>query len=104
MLVTQPNVAEIAQRIIAIVRFGPPSDNDGLRPAEYYQVTIDPEHFSPDRQLIRFGEYPGDEITGWQRAAAIYVVSILATWPYELGDKAPALIWGHSPALLAAPP
>ncbi len=103
MQVMQPKASEIASRIVAIVRFGPPSDADGLRAGEYYQVTIDPERFSPDGLFIRFGTYPGDEIVGWQNAESIFVVSKITNWPYELGDKSPDLIWGDSPALLDAP-
>lgn len=100
MLVTQLKASEVSERIVAIVRFGPPTDSDGFRAGEYYQVTVDPEHFSADGLFVRFGEYDGDEIIGWQRADAIYVVSELGKWHT---DEKPLLNWGLSPALLDAP-
>lgn len=48
-----------------------------------YQVTIDPERLSPDREFIRFGvgsdnKGQGDEITGWILLEDIVVEEILA--------------------------
>jgi hypothetical protein len=62
---------------VAIVMFGPATPTSGMRPAEYYQVTIDPAHCSPSGEYIRFGLYKGDEIHGWQRADAMTVVEVL---------------------------
>lgn len=103
MLIKQPKVSEIAERMVAIVRFGPPSESDGLRAGEYYQVTIDPERFSPCGRFVRFGTYPSDEIMGWQNAETIYVVSLIAEWPIETKQSDLVLPWGNSPALLDAP-
>lgn len=100
MLVTQPKVSQITERTLAIVRFGPPCESDGLRPAEYYQVVVDPYHFSPCGCFVRFGTYPGDEITGWQKADAIYVMSILKECPHD--SDLQEIPWGESPALLSA--
>jgi hypothetical protein len=97
MNIDQPKVSDITERIVAIVRFGPPTASDGFRPAEYYQITIDPQRFSPCGAFIRFGTYPGDEIMGWQRADCLYVMSEIAKWPDEIDN--PALPWGRSPAL-----
>lgn len=99
MLIEQPKVSEIGERIVAIVRFGPPGASDGLRAGEYYQVTIDPERFSPCGNFVRFGAYAGDEITGWQNAEAIYVVSVITEWPYAMRELDLQLPWGSSPAL-----
>jgi hypothetical protein len=69
---------DFTEKTAAIVRFGPGGfPTDGFRPAEYYTVTIDPSQVSPSGQMIRFGANPGDEITGWQRCAAIHVVEVL---------------------------
>ena len=101
LIVTQPKVSEVTERILAIVRFGPPTESDGLRPAEYYQVVVDPYHFSPCGGFVRFGFYDGDEIVGWQKADAMYVVSIIKECPNDSDLK--AIPWGDSPALLSAP-
>ena len=94
----QPKTAaDITERIVAIVRFGPSVDGDGNSGGQFYQVTVDPSRFSPDGLYIRFGSYPGDEIMGWQKADCIYVLSHLATWPQE--DTEPTLTWYESPAL-----
>lgn len=65
----------------AIVKFGPASDVDGFKPAEYFQVTIDPNMTSPEGKFIRFGLYPNDEIVGWQRVAAMTVCEVLEETP-----------------------
>ena len=65
---------------VGIVRFGPETPTGGLRPAEYYQVTIDPLMVSPSGEFIRFGENPGDEIKGWQRISAMTVLESLGEW------------------------
>jgi len=93
-------VADIAERVVAIVKFGPPLNSDGMRPGEFYQVTIDPERFSPCGEFIRVGLYPGDELVGWQRASSLYALSVLAPWPKEVESL--ELPWFASPALEAA--
>lgn len=65
---------------VAIVRFGPETPTGGLRPSEYYQVTIDPLMVSPNGEFIRFGQNPGDEITGWQRISCMTVLEKLGEW------------------------
>lgn len=67
----------IKEKVRAIVQFGPPTVTSGLRPAEYFQVTIDPNMKSPTGEFIRFGQYHGDEITGWQRISAMTVCEML---------------------------
>lgn len=65
----------------AIIRFGPETPVSGMRPAEYYQVTIDPNMASPDGRFIRFGNYRNDELVGWQRVEAMTVCEILEETP-----------------------
>ncbi len=70
---------EIKTKSVAIVKFGSSGfDSDGMRPGEYFQVTIDPAMTSGD--FIRFGQNPGDELVGWQRIGALTVVQILGEW------------------------
>jgi hypothetical protein len=76
---------------VAIVRFGPETPTGGLRPSEYYQVTIDPLMVSPNGEFIRFGQKPGDEITGWQRVSAMTVLENLGDWD---GDNPPTMTIG----------
>lgn len=83
----------IENKCVAIVQFGPSTVTSGMRPAEYYQVTIDPEYVSPSGEYIRFGKYTGDEIQGWQRIDAITICEILAHYPQE-GDVALPLTTG----------
>jgi hypothetical protein len=97
MLIEQPKVSEIKERIVAIVQFGPPTDSDGLAPGKFFQVTIDPELFSPCQSFIRFGRYQGDEIVGWQRADCIYMVAQIGVW--RASDAEPVFHLGKSPAL-----
>jgi hypothetical protein len=103
MLVYARPVSEITERIIAIVRFGPPTESDGLRAGEYFQVCVDPYKFSPCGTFIRFGMYPGDEIVGWQHADRLFVVGELAKVPGGINEdqvqKKLKLQWGESPAL-----
>lgn len=90
-----PPIGEISERIVAIVRFGPGGfPTDGFRAGEYFQVTIDPEHISPSGEFIRFGNYQGDEIVGWQRCKAITLVEVLGTW--ERGQNTPTLRYGDA--------
>lgn len=85
MEIGQPSeLTEIHEACVAIVKFGPAGlATDGTRPAEYYQVTIDPSRVSPSGDFIRFGAQEGsdvgagDEILGWQRCAALTIVEIL---------------------------
>lgn len=65
----------------AIVRFGPETPTGGMRPAEYFQVTIDPNMVSPSGSHIRFGSYKGDELVGWQRVNAMTVCEVLEKTP-----------------------
>lgn len=74
---------EINKKIVAIVQFGPATKTSGMRLAEYYQVTIDPEYVSPTGEYIRFGKNDGDELLGWQRVDALTVVEVLAEVPTE---------------------
>lgn len=83
---------EICRKILAIVCFGPALPVTGLRPAEYYQVTIDPNMCSPSGMYIRFGFHYGDEITGWQRVQAMTIVEILG----DSNKKLVAGIEGYS--------
>lgn len=83
----------ITKKSVVIVRFGPGGfPTDGFRPAEYFQVTIDPRHVSKSGDFIRLGQTPGDEIVGWQRVAALTVVEVLAEFEDE---QAPAVVTGH---------
>lgn len=85
---------DIEKKAIAIVKFGPAGfPTDGIRPAEYFQVTIDPKWVSKSGDYIRFGQSPGDEIMGWQRVKALTVVEILVE--YE-GEEPPPVITGHT--------
>lgn len=74
----------IDDKCVAIVRFGPETSTGGFRPGEYYQVTIDPKFSKGD--FIRFGQYEGDQINGWQRISALTVVDVLG---FYAEDKAP---------------
>lgn len=65
----------------AILRFGPETATGGMRPAEYFQATIDPNMVSPSGRHIRFGGYKGDELVGWQRVEAMTVCEVLAETP-----------------------
>ena len=64
----------VTQNTRAIVCFGPATPTTGNRAGEYFQVTIDPNMVSNNGQYIRFGQYAGDEIQGWQRVSAMTVV------------------------------
>lgn len=83
----------IDKKVVAIVKFGPAgAATDGFRPAEYFQVTIDPEKISPSGEYIRFGNNQGDEIQGWQRCAALTVIEILGEWPDN--ETPPEMFYG----------
>lgn len=89
---------EITKKSVCIVKFGPAGfDTDGFRPAEYFQVTVDPSYVSPSGDYIRFGQNAGDEIQGWQRVKAITVIEVLAEWD---GDVPPQIVCGHESVCL----
>jgi len=93
-------VSEVSKRILAIVTFGPPTDATGTRAGDYYQVTVDPDKRSPQGDYIRFGLYPGDEINGWQRCSAIWVVEELMSaeqvkYELEVNKLAPNVYSKH---------
>lgn len=79
---------KIDKKCVAIVKFGPAMPTSGMRPAEYFQCTIDPAMASPSGEYIRFGQNPGDEIMGWQRVEAITIVELLGDWN---GDESPTM-------------
>jgi hypothetical protein len=69
---------EIDRNTVAIVCFGPATPATGLKAADYYQVTIDPNMCSPSGKYIYFGWYEGDQITGWQRVTGMTIVEVLS--------------------------
>ena len=72
----------IKERVSAIVMFGPATPTSGMRPAEYYQVVIDPNMKSPMGNFIRFDQtIQGGEMHGWQRVDALTVCEILGNAP-----------------------
>jgi hypothetical protein len=87
------SLKDIDQKCVAIVKFGPPGGIDeGFKPAQFFQVTIDPAKVSSSGDFIRFGNSPGDEITGWQKASSISVLEILGVWPDN--DTPPVMPYG----------
>lgn len=85
------SIQEISKKCVAIVKFGPVTECDGFRPAEYYQVTIDPDKVSKSGDFIRMGTFGGDEIVGWQRCKALSIVEILGEYD---GDSSPVMSYG----------
>lgn len=69
---------DIQKKVRAIVCFGPATPHTGFKAGDYYQVTIDPNCCSPSGEYIRFGLYGKDEITGWQRVAAMTICELLS--------------------------
>lgn len=49
----------------------------GLPPDTLYQVTLRPDKFIESEYIIRLGETPGDEFTGWVRIEHINIVAVL---------------------------
>jgi hypothetical protein len=81
MSVTMQDV-QVSSKTRAIVCFGPATDTTGMRPGEFFQVTIDPNMASPGGHYIRFDARPReghepDEIHGWQRISALTVCEVL---------------------------
>ncbi len=86
---------EITKKSVVIVRFGPGGfPTDGFKPAEYFQVTIDPSFVSKSGQFIRLGQNQGDEIVGWQRVEALTVVEVLAEYGGP-DEEPPTVKTGH---------
>lgn len=85
----QTKHVEITKKQRAIVQFGPPTAHSGMRPAEYYQVTIDPNMVSPGGRFIRFDQnIQQGEMHGWQRVDCITICEILGNAP-EYDGKVP---------------
>ena len=82
-------IALIVEKTRAIVCFGPATSTTGNAAGHYYQVTIDPNATSPSGEYIRFGMYQGDEIQGWQRAAAMTIVEHLGVSDDSMVAKVP---------------
>lgn len=78
---------EIAKKSRAIVMFGPMTTTAGMRPGEFFQVTINPDMVSPQGDYIRFDARSDDEIHGWQRVESLTVCEILEELPDEVKDK-----------------
>ena len=90
---------DITKKVVAIVKFGPATPMDGLTPAQFYQVTIDPSKVSPSGEYIRFGNNPGDEILGWQKVKAMTILEVLAEWD---GDEPPNITIGANGVTILA--
>ena len=74
----QMDTVTLGKRTRAIVCFGPATPVTGMRPAEYYQVVIDPDMASPGGDYIRFDSRTDEnEIHGWQRVGAITICEVL---------------------------
>ena len=87
-------IQEVREKIVAIVKFGPAGfESDGMKPGEYFQVTIDPACISPSGEFIRFGHHQGDEIMGWQRTKALSMLEVLGKWE---GNEPPVLRYGDA--------
>ena len=69
-------------RQIALVTFN--SIEYGPNRAPYFQVTINPDHISPDGKYIRFGDISGDEIVGWVELEEIDIHSVLYDYPANI--------------------
>ena len=70
-------------KYVAIVSF---NSMENIAPrTTYFQVTINPDHVSPDGLYIRFGDISGDEITGWVELEELDVHSIL--YEYKNSEK-----------------
>lgn len=97
MNITEFCSGKVDKKVVAIVQFGPPTENSGMQAGQYFQVTIDPEKISPSGAFIRLGETKGDQIVGWQRCSALTVVEVLGEW--DQSDKDPMLAYGDAGAV-----
>jgi hypothetical protein len=89
----------LTKKTVVIIRFGPETAVSGMTPAQYYQVTVDPEMTSPSGDYIRFGEHQGDEIRGWQKTSAMHIIEVLGEWE---GDQPPKMTIGNSSVTMLA--
>lgn len=60
---------EIRQPVCAIVKLAHQA------PGVFHRVVLDPE--KQEGELLRLGDWPGDEAAGWQMIEAIRVVAVL---------------------------
>lgn len=85
-------VNDLKKRSVCIVCFGTMTmAGKGERAGDFFQVTVDPNMVSGDAQFIRFGNFPGDELLGWQNADKIEVCEVLGEWE---GDEPPVMTYG----------
>lgn len=76
----QTKLLEITRKTRAIIMFGPPTETSGMRPAEYYQVVLDPNMVSPSGAYLRFDmTFQGGEMHGWQRIECLTVCEVLGS-------------------------
>lgn len=53
-------------------------------PGVLQQVVLDPKKIKGDEtKIIRLGDYPGDEYTGWQRLENIDLIEVLGVATYD---------------------
>lgn len=89
---------EITKRCVAIVYFGLDRTEEGPLPfgighvpGQFFQVTLSPDRVSPSGEFIRCGDFPGDELMGWQRTEMLIAAEILGFWD---GDTPPTMTLG----------
>lgn len=90
---------DIKTKTVVIIRFGAETPTSGMRPSEYYQVTVDPSKVSPSGEYIRFGNNQGDEILGWQKVSAMTVLEVLGEWE---DDEPPSMTIGTNGVTMLA--
>ena len=81
------DISKFSSKTVCIVKFTQPKElreaieaGMTIPPREiHYQVTVDPEALSASERFIRFGNLPGDELTGWMPLDTIELVEVLAT-------------------------
>lgn len=93
LMMVRMDEIDISKKCVCIVKFGPATPVDGFKVAEYYQVTIDPAKASKGGEFIRFGDYPGDEILGWQRIKAMTILEVIGE--YKADGSFPPVTIGH---------
>ena len=73
-------------KAVVIVHYRPDADYNGgtspQNPACLLQIAVRQDKLSPSKNLIRFGDTQGDEITGWTKIECLEVIEVLG----ELSD------------------
>lgn len=81
---------EVDKPMRAIICFGYPTEQTGMKAGEFYTAVIDPHMQSPSGEFLRFDQtIQGLEVHGWQRIDGFTVCEFLGEHTYNWPNGIP---------------